>query len=1059
MNTTKSNRGLTRAVRAAVLCSASTLALVASGAYAQDAAPASPEAGDVETVIVTGVRGSLQRSMNIKRNAIGVVDAISAEDIGKYPDTNLAESIQRISGVSINRINGEGSEVTVRGFGPGFNLTTLNGRVMPSANIAVVGQDNDFGGGGSRNFDFSNIASDGVSGFEVYKTGKADVASGGIGATLNIKTLRPINRSGSTGSITVKGLHGENMVDGKDWTPEVSGAYSWGSEDKTFGVAVFGSYSERDVATRTATQNSWNIDYFATCPELKPDCSLFLPSGSGRLRYDTNGNLLSTITNRPPDGAQVSYANDSRYQLNDAHTERTNLQATVQWRPAENWLFTADALYAENKATENRSDAGNWFNRPFDQVVFEQGASGIYNAVFMQENLSGTKDMGFEQALRGVNDKLTSYGLNAEWNINDSMTLTLDAHSSKAEALPGNPNGTTAVLIALGAPVIASHSVDFRGEIPIQRYVINDGTPIYAPNSTTTIIGYRGNRNGQLDLGDLGSQVGRMVTNSQSHKIDEFKANFRYDFDSESRFDAGIDFIKSKMDTTTGSTYQALGDWGISNPGDVQQYAPGLVQTYDIGAMFQDFTPGDSSVAFRGNALDIYNALADGYNVSIPTAAITSNQIEEDIKAIYGQFMMKGDFLGMSATVVAGLRYEKTDVTASALQSLPTAIRWTADNDTTVDFNGGTVALNFNSSYHNWLPNLDVSLNVRDDIVARGSFSKTIARPSFGNMYATTTVNGPPRPTLNGVNPTATSGNPGLLPLELSNVDFSVEWYYGPTNYASIGFYNKDIANFVGQGSVEQSLFGLRDPSSGQAGSRSGTAATALAAIGQGTTDVNLFTMTALLIKNNGNATAATAEYQANSTGGNLNQSFVDQVLAAYDITADANDPLHTFVTSIPINNKTANLYGFELAFQHFFGDTGFGVAGSLTTVDGDVEFDNSQADTDTVQFPLLGLSDTYNVTLIYDKGPLSGRLSYNWRDEYISGANRDGSAHNPTYVEAFGVVDVSVNYQVTPSIQLTVEGLNLTKEHIRQHGRDKVNLYYAQELDTRYQVGLRYKF
>ncbi|OYW85789.1 MAG: TonB-dependent receptor, partial [Hyphomonas sp. 32-62-5] len=362
-------------------------------------------------------------------------------------------------------------------------------------------------------------------------------------------------------------------------------------------------------------------------------------------------------------------------------------------------------------------------------------------------------------------------------------------------------------------------------------------------------------------------------------------------------------------------------------------------------------------------------------------------------------------------------------------------------------------------SYHNWLPNLDVSVNVRDDIVARASFSKTIARPSFGNMYATTTVNGPPRPTLNGVNPTATSGNPALLPLESSNVDFSVEWYYGPSNYASIGFYNKDIANFVGQGSVEQSLFGLRDPSSGQAGSRSGTAATALAAIGQGTTDVNLFTMTALLIKNNGSASAASAEYQANMTGGNLNQAFVDQILAQYDITADANDPLHTFVTSIPINDKTANLYGFEMAFQHFFGDTGFGVSGSLTTVDGDVEFDNSQADTDTVQFPLLGLSDTYNVTLIYDKGPLSGRLSYNWRDEYISGANRDGTAHNPTYVEAFGVVDVSVNYQVTPAIQVTFEGLNLTKEHIRQHGRDSVNIYYAQELDTRYQVGLRYKF
>ncbi|ESQ89333.1 TonB-dependent receptor [Asticcacaulis benevestitus] len=1071
-------------MRKAVLCSVSTLALGAmtSTVFAQDATTAAP-ADESTVVVVTGIRGSLQRSMNIKKNATGVVDAISAEDIGKYPDTNLAESVQRVPGVSINRVNGQGSEVTVRGFGPGFNLVTLNGRVMPTANVSVVGGDTDFNGGGTRNFDFGNIASDGISGFEVYKTGKANIASGGIGATLNIKTLRPITQAGHRGSLSVKALHGDNMVDGKDFTPEVSGAYSWTNDSKTFGVSLFGAYSEQDIATRSATQNAWNIDYFATCPTAQPDCSLFLPKSSGRLRYDSNGNLLTQITNRPPDGAQVSYGNDSRYQLNDAHTKRTNLQATIQWRPAENWLFTADALYSENTASEQRADSGNWFNRPFDKITFEKGASGIYNAVYMQENENGTKDMGFEQALRGTKDTLTSFGLNAEWTINDKMSVTFDAHSSKGESLPGNPNGTSAVLIALGAPVIAEHSVDFRGDIPIQKFTINDSNPVYKTNSagklvdandnvivdangnllpgtSRVIVGYRGNNNGKLDLGDVGSQVGRMVTNSQTHQIDEFKANFAYDLEGESRFDFGIDLLKGKMETTTGQTYQALGDWGIGNPGDVALYAPGLVQTYDIGALFQDFTPGQSNIAFRGNALDIYNALAKGYNTTIPTAALTSNTIEENVKAIYGQFQMKGDLLGMEAGIVAGLRYEKTDIDASAVQSLPTAIRWTADNDTTVDFNGGVVTLAQKASYDNWLPNLDVTLHVRDDVIARASYSKTIARPAFSDMFLTTTVGGPPRPTLNGVNPTANKGNVDLLPLESSNIDFSVEWYYGPSSYVSAGFYNKDIANFVGRGSVNSDQFGLRDPSSGRPGTRSGAASTALSNIGQGTTDVNLFTMTALIIKNNGNSAAATSEYQSHLNGaGNLDQTFVDQVLKTYDITADSTDPLYTFVTSIPVNNKNANLHGFEFAIQHFFGDTGFGVSGSLTTVDGDIKFDNTAADTNTVQFPLLGLSNTYNITGIYDKNGLSARLSYNWRDEYISGANRDGTAHNPTYVEPFGVVDLAVSYQLTPSLQLTFDGLNLNKEHIRQHGRDDINFIYAQELDTRYQLGLRYKF
>src|SRR5690606_33151322 len=153
--------------------------------------------------VVTGIRASLERAMDIKRESAGVVDAISAEDIGKFPDTNLAESLQRITGVSISRNNGEGAEVTVRGFGAGNKMVTLNGRTMPAA------QTSNGGGGGSRAFDFGNLASEGISGVEVYKTGKANITTGGIGATINIKTARPLDNAdaGFTGSIGAKAVH------------------------------------------------------------------------------------------------------------------------------------------------------------------------------------------------------------------------------------------------------------------------------------------------------------------------------------------------------------------------------------------------------------------------------------------------------------------------------------------------------------------------------------------------------------------------------------------------------------------------------------------------------------------------------------------------------------------------------------------------------------------------------------------------------------------------------------------------------------------------------------
>src|SRR5690606_36223191 len=166
-----------------LLTSALLIALappLAAQTVAQDTAPAAPqvtnqEPAELEAIVVTGIRASLESSMNLKRDAQGIVDGIVAEDIGKFPDTNLAESLQRISGVSIDRSMGEGSRVTVRGVGPDFTLVLLNGRQMPASSIEATNASN------SRAFDFANLASESISGVEVYKTSRAQTPTGGIG--------------------------------------------------------------------------------------------------------------------------------------------------------------------------------------------------------------------------------------------------------------------------------------------------------------------------------------------------------------------------------------------------------------------------------------------------------------------------------------------------------------------------------------------------------------------------------------------------------------------------------------------------------------------------------------------------------------------------------------------------------------------------------------------------------------------------------------------------------------------------------------------------------------
>jgi TonB-dependent receptor len=1008
-----------------------------------------PGAVSVDEIVITGIRASLDRAIDIKRDSSGIVDAISAEDIGKFPDTNLAESLQRITGVSINRVNGEGSEVTVRGFGGGFNLVTLNGRQMPAANVSAVGGDQnvDFATATSRSFDFSNIASEAVSLLEVYKTGRAAVPSGGIGATINVVTRTPLEnrQAGWNGSIGVKAVHDSSVDRGDDITPEASGIVSWRDEAGMFGVQLFGSYQRRESAAASATSNAWNIR----------TRDAFLDPGNGFV------NALTQVTNAPATNQLISVPNDSRYHFSESERERINGQAVVQWRPAENLTFTADALYAENRTNEARTDQTNWFNRPFGQVRFDDNPA-VATTVFLQETISGVKDTGFEQQYRATKDTLESFGLNAAWDVTDRFSVSLDGHISTAESLPDAPNGTSSTLVGIGAPVIAAHSVDFSGDIPRQTITINDAL--------------RGNNNGRLDVGDLGTQIARTNASQQRQEIREIRADASYDLGGGSRFDFGIERIESEMTSQRVQTQQTLGDWGITYPGDVERLAAGVVSEFCLTCKFDSFDPGASGaslIAFRGNAVDLYNALSAAYaadrnpfnGVSDPgnPVAISGqdfNVVEETTTAIYAQITWSGEIGSMRANMVAGVRYEETDVLSTSLVSVPTEIRWVSDNDFTRIVGAQVQPISGEGSYDNILPALDFWIEPMQDVKLRGSFSRTLARADYGNLFAATTVNAPPRPTALGGFADGNSGNPDLLPLLSDNFDVSAEWYFAPSSYVSVGFFDKRVRNFVGQGRFTRSLFDLRDPSSGEPGSRSGTARTQLTAIGADISDVNLFTYTALLIQNNGNAAAATTQFQAQRTGpnGSLNQAFVDQILAAVDITADANDPLFQFSVAQPVNNREANINGFEIAGQYFWGDTGFGVAASYTIVNGDVNIDVG-ADPSIDQFALLGLSNSGNVTLIYDKYGLSARLAYNWRDEFLSETNRGGNDRNPVFTAPFGTLDLNVSYDLTDNVALSFEGINLTSETVRTYGRDESNVWFAQELKPRYLLGARMRF
>ncbi|MEG8055669.1 TonB-dependent receptor [Sphingomonas sp. Leaf230] len=1005
--------------------------------------PDDAAAGPANEIVVTGIRASLNRAIDIKRNSAGVVDAISAEDIGKFPDTNLAESLQRITGVSITRANGEGSQVAVRGFSGGFNLVTLNGRQLASTSIDTS-TGNAFAVGTGRSFDFQNLASEGVATLEVYKTGRANIPTGGIGAAINVITRRPLDarEDGLSGSIGAKALYDSSVENAeanlKKVTPELSGLINWKNPSETFGVNVFGSYQLRESTSIQSNPNYWNIVPLAD----------FLNTAGAYITPTTN------ITNRPTT-QYVQIPNDSRYQFSENRRERINGQANIQFKPTDRLEITIDGLYARNKLSDERSEQTNWFQRPFSDVTFDDNKK-MQTAIILAE--AKQADKGYEQQRFATKTELYSVGGNVKWNFTDVLSLKLDANHSKSTTNPDNANGTSATTISIGAPVRATHKVDFSSGFPQQSETLND--------CNATNGGRGGNCNNILDIGDLGTQVARRIFSKQESRVNQFSGELGWDLGNDSRFVVGSNYVDATTRSASSNNQQILGDWSITDTGRVQELAGDLVKTYCMTCKFDKYNPnstGSALVAFRGDAVELLDIFSPYYaKLGRPDALQGSSDdtVGEKNLAVYGQMAWGGDIGGRRANALIGVRYERTRVKSVSLQSIPTALAWQSDNDFTVIGGPPGAAVIAKSKYDNLLPSLDFNIEVLDNVMARTSFSRTLARADYGNLFASVTANAPNRPTALGAAPApATRQDPALLPLISDNFDVSLEWYYKPTSFVSVGFFNKNVRNFVGNQITNGNLFGLRDPGSGAPGSRSGIAQAFLRNNGITQTDRNLFAYAALLQQNGGNQAATTAAFRGalNPATGEISDAVYNPLALAVDLVGDANDPLVNFAISGPVNNKEGNIHGFEVAWTNFFGQTGFGFAVSYTKVSGDVNVD-PYADPNVNIFALSGLGDSANLTAIYDKGGISARVSYNWRDKYLAATNQGGN-RNPLFTAAFGTLDGSISYDVTKAFSVSLEAVNLTSEPFRQYARTETNLVYVQELKPRYYLGARYRF
>lgn len=930
----------------------------------------------IEEIVTVGIRSSLISSMNTKRNARGVVDAITAEDIGKFPDTNLAESMQRIPGVSIDRANNEGSKVTVRGFGPEFNLVLLNGRQMPTSQL----EDDS-----TRSWDFANIASEGISAVNVYKTFSAAKPSGGIGSTIDLKTAKPFDKPGLVASFGVKAMMDTTNEKGDDVTPEISGIFSNTFVDDTIGVGVFFSRQERDSRTSGADIALWreNID---------------------------NIPASTVITdNRPSTDVNTFYPRNFGYGVEDISRTRTNGSLTLQYAPIDTVTATLDYKYAEFENTGERVGVGIWFGDSPQTNAVEIDQNGTY--VYVEDTCC---DYSSNKRLNTSNNEVNSIGFNLDWQINDDLTLAFDFHDSSSESR-GTGRGDDVFLI-LAANCIDTKSMDSR-----------TGNDI--PDMNVTWAGcVDAAADGQPTGGSYDSLFGQAGAKLNESDVSQFQLDGEWmnaDDGGISSIQFGAAMTEVDYRTRSFNTGQIAAGW---YGGNQDLYDNSIFTQVSTANIASEFSGGGSN-----NRPDFYYdwdyeagvaAFEQAFNggnrlqADFSSTPVLDHAINEETTSFYLQANVESEFNGFPVTMVGGIRYEDTDVTANSLQLETTAIVWVNSTEWAVERAPDAAFSNVKGDYSLWLPNLDISVDVTDEMIARFSYSKSVTRPSLTNMRGTTSLTDRPKPSERF----GDAGNPSLVPFTSDNFDLSFEWYYDEGSYASIGYYRKQVDNFIVTEQVDTQFADLRDPSLGP---RAVQARADLVAAGGDPDD------------------PIQLHDQININIGNP---------VGTPIVQAADDPIATWKITSPRNLETATLSGWEFAVQHLFGDSGFGVGANYTLVDGDIDVDVARVG---FQFVLPGLSDSANLVGFYENDKWQARVAYNWRDEFLS----DTPNNSPQFTEAFAQWDANASYLVTDNLTVFVEGLNLTNESQRIYNRYPNQLLNANQFEARYNIGARYTF
>ncbi len=931
-----------------------------------------------DEIVVTGIRNSLKQSLDLKRDADQVVDAVSAEDVGKFPDTNVAEALQRITGVAIDRSGGEGQFITVRGLGPEFNYVLLNGR--------TIATDND-----GREFSFDVLSADIIQRAEVFKTATPNLQSGGIGSVVNVVTARPFDRPGTHFTLSAAGLY-EGLRD--EVSPVVTGVASWTNDDTTLGGLIGVSYSNRKTQIDSAFTNGFALrdgavnpgDIIVDAPESSTglDATAIVPSPTSRVQQQTV------------------------FSRDEQDRERFTINGAIQARPSDALTLTVDAIYSRFDIDSFATQFSGFFSPPFiDPVIDENGTVVSFSRPsidFQNRNPAIAGAVGLSQNDNVITSdsrlaETYQFGANVEWDINDDVKAFVDGSISRATRDETNPFvvlgalAPTSPLIELPNDDGISTITNLAGltDTSIQRlHFVN----VRREDLEDDVVEVRGGVDWTADRGIFkGASVGMQYTDRRKtlNLFDNFAAPGFADISAAQIFCAYCGYTVP-FDTSILSEFSFDGFLdGV--PG--AETVPPTILTASFEDAFRVLNdPANISNPDRtgGNTANLLAYAAQPgldpvFGIYTPSSNPSGSfDVEEDVFSTYFNTEWAGELGSIPFSANIGLRVDFTETTSTGVQAPVVQFRETmGDTQLEVIF-GPTTDVSVDNSYNNFLPSINLKLEPTDNTVVRLAWSQTVTRPTLTALGTNNEFGGRSNA------PTSTGGNPFLEAFESTNYDISFEWYIDDVSYFSIAGFHKSFDNFL-----ESQTLPVVSPILFPAGN-----------------------------------------------GGRTMDEIVDV----------------TFQDTRDRNGETGSITGVEVAFQKTFAELpspfdGLGTALNYTYVSSDIDREEGTAVADC---DYNGLSPhSFNATGFYEKGPLSVRLSYNFRDEFLFQCFSFFS--EPQEREAFGQLDFAASYAINDNFQLFAEGINLTSAETRDFSRFRNRFLTLTDTGARFQFGVRASF